>query len=272
MSKPNSLRHLDDAIRRASGNVPEEYVKLRTLMANAIVAQLLPDGVVKGGSAIKMRFDAEPTRFTTDLDVATGTDVNEYTRQLAANLAQGWEGFTGRVAPREPASPAGIPHEYVMQPFDIKLSYLDKPWCTVPLEVGHNETGDADQGEPFFVASASNALESLGFPALSHVSLMPLTHQVAQKLHAVTGSGDRVRDLVDLQLIMQRAEIPLSETRTTCERLFRYRDAQSWPPRVEKRPDWEEGYAAAAESLPVAESIDDAIALVNDLIATINAT
>ena len=34
----------------------DAYVHARTVMANAIVASLLPDGVVKGGSALKMRF------------------------------------------------------------------------------------------------------------------------------------------------------------------------------------------------------------------------
>lgn len=69
--RPNSLRHLDDAIRRTCAGSPEEFIKTRTLMANAIVAQMLPDGVVKGGSAIKMRFGDTVTRFTTDLDTAT---------------------------------------------------------------------------------------------------------------------------------------------------------------------------------------------------------
>lgn len=53
--KPNSMRHLDDAIRRSCGGAAQDYMRLRTCMANAIVAQMLPDGVVKGGSAIKMR-------------------------------------------------------------------------------------------------------------------------------------------------------------------------------------------------------------------------
>lgn len=34
-----------------------------------------------------------------------------------------------------------------MQPYDVKLDYLGKPWCTVPLEVGHNEIGDADAAD-----------------------------------------------------------------------------------------------------------------------------
>lgn len=72
--RPNSMRHLDDAIRRECDGSSSDYLKLRTLMANAIVAQMLPDGVIKGGSAIKMRFGDTATRFTTDLDTATATE------------------------------------------------------------------------------------------------------------------------------------------------------------------------------------------------------
>lgn len=50
MKKPNSMRHLDDAIRRLSGNTPQGFMQARTVMANAIVASMLPDGVVKGGT------------------------------------------------------------------------------------------------------------------------------------------------------------------------------------------------------------------------------
>lgn len=70
MKRPNSMRHLDDAIRRLCGGAPQDFVRARTVMANAIVASMLPDGVVKGGSALKMRFGEENTRFTTDLDTA----------------------------------------------------------------------------------------------------------------------------------------------------------------------------------------------------------
>lgn len=68
MKRPNSMRHLDDAIRRLCGGAPQDFMRARTVMANAIVASMLPDGVVKGGSALKMRFGEENTRFTTDLE------------------------------------------------------------------------------------------------------------------------------------------------------------------------------------------------------------
>ena len=87
--RPNSMRHLDDAIRRECGGNQAAYVRLRTLMANAVVAGMLPDGVVKGGSAIKMRYGNAQTRYTTDLDTATATDPAVYADLLGAALARG---------------------------------------------------------------------------------------------------------------------------------------------------------------------------------------
>ena len=270
MKRPNSMRHLDDAIRRLSGNTPQDFVRARTVMANAIVASLLPDGVVKGGSALKMRFGDEVTRFTTDLDTATATDPTVYADRLDSRLRSGWEGFSGRVVAKSSASPDGVPDQYVMQPYDVKLEYLGKPWCTVPLEVGHNEIGDADAADWAELADAAGLFEAMGFPAPGKAPLMPLDHQVAQKLHAVSGPGDRARDLIDLQLIAARAEIDPEATRRTCERLFSYRKAQAWPPTVVEQEGWGEMYAALAEGLPVVHDIDGAIEWVNELIAGID--
>ena len=44
MKRPNSMRHLDDAIRRLCGGAPQDFVRARTVMENAIVASMLPDG------------------------------------------------------------------------------------------------------------------------------------------------------------------------------------------------------------------------------------
>lgn len=106
------MRHLDDAIRRACGGGQDAYVRLRTIMANAVVAQMLPNGVVKGVSAIK-------------------------------------------------------------------------------------KIGDADVADWVELLDAGEVFSRLGFPAPGRAPLMPLEHQVAQKLHAVTSGGDRARDLID---------------------------------------------------------------------------
>ena len=267
--RPNSMRHLDDAIRRECGGNQAAYVRLRTLMANAVVAGMLPDGVVKGGSAIKMRYGNARTRYTTDLDTATATDPAAYAELLGAALARGWEGFTGRVVPREPAHPRGVPEEYVMQPFDVRLSYLGKPWCTVPLEVGHDEIGDADAADWIDLEDADAAFAALGLPSPGKAPLMPLEHQVAQKLHAVTGTGDRVRDLVDLQVIFSNSDIDLAATKRTCERLFAYRQRQAWPPIVEAREGWDEQYQSLAEGMAVIQDVGEAIEWANALVSRI---
>ena len=268
--KANSLRHLDAAIRRAAQGQQDEYLRIRTLMANAVVSQMLPNGVLKGGSALKLRYGDKSTRFTTDLDAASESAPDAYASELEATLQAGWEGFTGRIVSREPASPEGIPTSYVMRPFDIRLSYLDKPWCTVPLELGHNEIGDANEADLIEQTDAKRLFELLGFPAPKRVRVMRLEHQVAQKLHAVTGPGDRVRDLIDLQIIEGNSPIDLRKTRVTCERLFKYRNAQPWPPAVVTRDGWDDQYHAQAEGLPVLKTVDEAVAWTNRLIKRIS--
>lgn len=264
------MRHLDDTIRRASGNTADGYMRMRTLIANAIVASMLPDGVVKGGNAIEMRFGSDVTRYTTDLDTAAMSDPDVYVAELAKRLAVGWEGFTGRVVRRKPAEPQGIPAEYIMRPYDVKLSYFGKPWCTVPLEVSFDEIGDAKDPDQTKLAEASEVLETLGFPGLGSVALMNLGYQVAQKLHGLSSSGDRVRDLIDLQLIANNSTIDLVRTNRICERLFAYRKRQSWPPEIIARNGWGELYVAQAKGLDVLPNLNEAVTWANDLIARID--
>ena len=123
MKRPNSMRHLDDAIRRLCRGAPQDFVRARTVMASAIVASMLPDGVVKGGSALKMRFGEDNTRFTTDLDTATATDPAAYAAQLDSRLRSGWEGFSGRVVERTRPRPTGFP-------ISTSCSRMTSSWTT----------------------------------------------------------------------------------------------------------------------------------------------
>lgn len=82
--RPNSRRNLDIALERLVGK--PNLVAKRAIVANAIVAQMLPDGSVKGGSAIKMRLGDGATRFTTDLDIARASAIDDFSEQLAGSL------------------------------------------------------------------------------------------------------------------------------------------------------------------------------------------
>lgn len=269
IKRPNSRRNLDIAIERIAGR-GRDFVQARTLMADAVVAQMLPDGAVKGGSALKLRFGDAGTRFSEDLDTARVADIEEYIGKLADALQTGWQGFTGVAVRREPATPAGVPTSYVMQPYDVKLSYMGKSWVTVPLEVGHNEIGDAEEPDMVAPQDAARLFGALGFDPPLPVPVMRLSHQISQKLHGLSEEESRrAHDLVDLQLIFQKGDIDLAETRSICERLFAYRGQQTWPPVIEVRANWESLYAEAAEGLAVIQDASEAVAWVNSLIKKI---
>jgi hypothetical protein len=269
MKRPNSKRNLDMAIIRLAGS-NENFPRTRSIIANAIVGQMLPGGVVKGGSSLKIRYGDASTRATTDLDAARARDIDAFVGELEAALEAGWNGFTGQLVVRKPATPKRVPAQYVMQPFQVKLSYLGRAWCSVELEVGHNEIGDADAPELVEPAEANALLAQMGFPPLGPIALMPLHFQVAQKLHGASEPGSkRAHDLIDLQVIMMNSDVDLPRTRQTCERLFAYRQMQAWPPVIVKGEGWDTLYESQLLGEPVKQTVDEAVKWANALIARI---
>lgn len=270
VKQPNSRRNLDVAIHRLAKD-ENDMRRIRLTLANTIVGQMLPSGVVKGGSALKLRYGDSATRFTRDLDAARDVALEDFIANLQDNLEKGWNKFSGFVVRREPAKPKGVPVAYVMQPFEVKLSYNQKSWLTIPLEIGHNEIGDADESEYGMSEDIIELFTSLGFPAPDPVALMPIHHQIAQKLHGVSEPGNnRPHDLIDIQLMVSESVIDYSKTKETCVRLFDYRDFQVWPPTIVKSENWDNLYESQLEGLSVLGNVDAAIAWANDFIAKID--
>lgn len=266
MKAPNSRRNLDEAIKRIAAKQNVAPLRLRDVLANTVVAQMLPSGVVKGGSAIKLRLGDAGTRFTTDLDIARSEPIEGFAENLQCALDAGWEGFAGRVARGRAAHPEGVPPHYVMQPFGIKLAYKGKPWCTVQLEVGHNEIGDADEADFLLAEDVAAVFEMLGFPRPQPIPLMKLHHQIAQKLHALTEPGSRrAHDLIDLQLLVANATLDYGLIGETCERLFSYRGMQPWPSKVVMQEGWDDLYNAQRAGVVISD-VGDAIEEANRLI------
>lgn len=94
---PNSKANLDKAIDRFAGN-PLRANEVRNLMANAIVAQLIGNGVVKGGTGLKFRYGEVMSRVTEDLDTAWRTNLDAFLKDLRARLNVGWNGFRAKSA------------------------------------------------------------------------------------------------------------------------------------------------------------------------------
>lgn len=98
-SAPNSKANLEKAIVRFAGN-PVRANEIRNLMANAIVAQMIGDGVVKGGTGLKFRYGEAMSRVTMDLDTAWKTGLDDFLKNLRCKLSAGWNGFGGEVRHR----------------------------------------------------------------------------------------------------------------------------------------------------------------------------
>lgn len=273
VKRPNSRRNLDIAIDRLCMSSGDEPGRVKRLLASVIVGQMLPDGAAKGGNSLKIRFGKDATRFSRDLDTARVSSLDDYISSLEDSLATGWCGFSGFIIPREPAAPKGIPTAYVMRPFEVKLAYNGKSWMTLPLEVGHNEIGDADDPDMITSLEAATIMKELGFPEPGPIPCMKLEHQIAQKLHAVSSPGsERAHDLIDLQIAVSNGEIDYAKTRAVCTRLFAYRAEQEWPPEISKGEGWDSLYASQADGLDVSSTVDDAVTWANNLVARIDST
>ncbi|MEX0426063.1 nucleotidyl transferase AbiEii/AbiGii toxin family protein [Nocardioides sp. DS6] len=267
-SAPTSVRSLEQRIRNLEGS--EQFALRRRIgMALVVVGQMLPEGAIKGGSAMALRY-GRGTRFTQDLDAARVQPLARFRSDFEDSLAAGWAGFTGRLIEKAAPRPTGVPAAYVMQPFEVKLDYRGRPWCTVKFELGHNEIGDADEPEYQLADDLAQLFTEVGLEAPRPVPVMRADHQVAQKLHAVSEPGsERVRDLVDLQLLERGEDLDLRQIRATCERLFEYRRQQAWPPVIAGGAGWATLYQAATEDVDVVGDIDAALDWVNGFVKRI---
>lgn len=267
---PNGVRSLEQRIRNLEGD--DGLVQRRRVsMALVVVGQMLPAGAIKGGSAMALRYGRE-TRFTRDLDAARVEPLAAFRAAFEESLAVGWSGFTGRLMEKTAPRPAGVPRAYVMQPFEVKLDYRGRSWCTEPFELGHNEIGDAEQPEMPLAEDLAALFTEVGLEAPMPVPVMRADHQIAQKLHAVSSvDSERARDLVDLQLLDSREDLDLGEAAKTCVRLFDYRRQQPWPPTIDAPRSWASLYVEAAEGLDVLQSVEQAAIWANEFVQRITA-
>lgn len=267
---PANVRSLEQRIRNLEGG-DGLALRRRVGMALVVVSQMLPEGAIKGGSAMALRYGSQ-TRFTQDLNAAGIQPLPRFRSDFETSLTKGWAGFTGRLIEKAAPRPPAVPRAYVMQPFEVKLAYRGRPWCTVKFELGHNEIGDAAEPEYRLAADLLALFTEVGLDAPRPVPVMRADHQVAQKLHAVSGEGsERARDLVDLQILEAGEDLDRAQVAATCVRLFAYRQQQAWPPTIVVGKQWETLYAEAAERLDVVHTAEEAVDWANAFIQRISA-
>lgn len=273
---PRNEHELELRLVRMLGNDNSRMLVMRTMMANAIAGQFLPKGaILKGGGSLRYRFGSSFTRNTIDFDTTRPGDLDAFLTDFKKSLEAGWNGFSGQLIILPQASPKGVPFDYVMQPVDLKLQYKGQAWCTVNLEISHDEanaTSECDMTLP--PLDVLNVFHDLGLPAPKPIALITLEHQISQKLHGASGTSEfnqRAHDLIDLQVMMQSESIDLKKVQTICRQLFAQRKMQPWPTLIKARANWSQIYDAQKKDLKVLDSVDEAIAWANELLAKIDA-
>jgi hypothetical protein len=185
---PTNLRSLEARVNNLARQRGRPVRRIQRAVANTVVGQMLPPGVVKGGTAMKLRVGEASSRFTPDLDASRMARVTleHYLDELAGRLAVGWGGFTGTVEKLDPPRPESVPDDYVMQPFVIRLAYTGRHWLTVRFELGHDEIGSTERRELHIAPDIVDLFATLGLDEPDPIPLLAVDHQIAQKLHACT--------------------------------------------------------------------------------------
>jgi len=268
----------------------QQGTDLRRLYRRAAFERLLarlfvdaaPPWLLKGGYALELRFD-ERARATLDLDLtvpdpAQLTPVDQaapdswtelaYARlqQAAARpLEDGFEFWLSRPQLERTGAPGGGLRCLV----EARLA--GRTFAKFHLDVG---LGDAVLRPADWVEHTS-LLAFAGIPA-TRVALYPVEQQFAEKLHAYTFPWDtrfsgtrentRVKDLVDLVLLITSGLLDSERVRSALLATFQTRDTHALPDVLPEPPSaWVEPYAALAQEFTLpATTLDTAAALVND--------
>lgn len=222
--------------------------------------------VVKGGLALDVRM-GERARTTKDLDLGLIEDAIEGDRirerlidALATDPDRDWFTFVvGR--PRQlNADQQGR----VIWRFSVESSLAGRPFGALKLDVAPR----IGEHEPTERVLLHNLLEFADLKSRT-VELIDINRHAAEKFHALTREYDdrpnsRVRDLIDLVLLLENDYLDATRCCDTIEATFTQRDTHSIPNELaDPPPAWAAHYATLTEDLDVeAKSLDTAMQLV----------
>lgn len=273
---PHNVNVLERWLTEASKLTGLAAGRLRRWLGFMVVASMLDtarhakDGeplfLVKGGVAMELRLDTG-ARTTKDLDTAFRDDMAAVADHLDAALRAGHGDFTATRTELQPVRDTGSVR------CDIKIAYRGKPVVTVPLDVTGVEGGMGDEIDMV----PAKSLDHVGLTGPATVPCVAIRWQIAQKLHACTevfgdGENDRVRDLIDLQLLAGLvADDEWVDVRSACLDIFVGRAKHPWPPQVTVYESWDASYRLLAEEtgLGVAD-VHEAAGVVTSLIHRID--
>jgi hypothetical protein len=219
-----------------------------------------PPWLLKGGYALELRLP-DRARSTLDLDLSVpepkrllsppvGDEAAQRDAQIHEHLQIAAErdlddGFQFLVRlPKRAAMPGGGIR------CSVEARLAGWVFARFHLDVG---LGDAVLDPPEWI-TCSDLLDFAGIPA-AQVALYPVAQQFAEKIHAYTfpwqdRDNTRVKDLVDLVLLIDAGQVDPERVRRALRATFAVRASHPLPFQLPEPPqDWAEPYAALAQEL-----------------------
>jgi nucleotidyltransferase AbiEii toxin of type IV toxin-antitoxin system len=147
--------------------------------------------------------------------------------------------------------------------FPVEARVDGRAFVKFHLDVG---IGDAVM-EPLEVTQGRNWLQFAGIPGPS-IYMIPREQQFAEKLHAYTlprpgAVNSRVRDIVDMVLLIQSNTLARDKTSDALRITFARRQTHALPDALPTPPlDWQRPFAALARECGLPGSLEDAFSIV----------
>jgi len=250
---PHALRAaLEDRLRNRSAGIGISLDRLRRrVLFERVVARLEPADpgrwVLMGGMALEVRLRND-ARLTKDIDLWLRTkieDADEVQEQVVATLGvdRDGDGFEFTTSPPQVlgADGAGL----VSWRIKVASSLAGKPFGGIQLDISPR-THELLATERL---TLPNLLDFAGIPA-TEVEVVDVNRHAAEKLHAMLRDfgereNTRVRDLVDLVLLVEHELLTVAIVTTSVRQVWAERDGidppvdlpalpESWPSRYER--------------------------------------
>lgn len=212
--------------------------------------------MLKGAFALELRLGLR-TRATKDVDLARADEEDAATEHLSEAAAFDLGDFFQFEARRTPALDAADGFHAVR--YTVRADLAGRRFEQFPVDVAFSESS-LSSIEPLFVPSSLEFAEV----AVPQLPVVALEQHVAEKLHAYTGTygpdgrrSTRVKDLVDLVLIAELAELDAKRLSRALATTFEQRAGQSLPDTLPVPPQsWARPYAEMAGEVGIATDID----------------
>jgi hypothetical protein len=280
---PRAFRQAVEARINARAVSNAELQRLRRLVAfDRLLARLFINRdapwIVKGGYGFEVRFGAN-ARTTKDIDLALPESSFESDPAKRA-IQKLWEDLQDAAAVdlgEHFVIHVGAPQQEFDAPpgggarFPVEVLLDRRIFAKFHVDVG---IGDIVLGSPEWI----NGKEFFAFAGISpaRFRILPIAQQFAEKVHSYTlprkgGINSRVKDLVDLVLILDRDAPTPRSVRPAIEATFNHRGTHNIPLTLPAASStWMSSFTAMAIQVKISETtVEGAVARVNEYWKTI---